>query len=64
MLARWAGGMGGGGGGGVERGGNGVGAGQKDVTSYIWYCMDVRAELPPFSVLPGILSSLFSTKGI
>ena len=29
--------------------GEGVG-----VTSYIWHSMDVRAEWPPFSVLPGI----------
>ena len=24
------------------------------VTSYIWHSMDVRAEWPPFSALPGI----------
>ena len=28
-------------------------------TSYIWHSIDVRAELPPFSALPGILLAPF-----
>ena len=37
------------------RGGGGGGeAGGGVVTSYIWHSMDVRAEWPPFSVLPSI----------
>ena len=39
------------------RGGLGVGSGGGvggGVTSYIWHSMDVRAEWPPFSALPGI----------
>ena len=29
------------------------------ITSYLWHSPDVRAEWPPFSVLPGILISPF-----
>ena len=32
----------------------GGGGGGEGVTSYIWQSMDVRAEWPPFSVLPDI----------
>ena len=34
-------------------GGGGVGGGGR-ITSYIGHSMDVRAEWPPFSALPGV----------
>ena len=41
----------------------GGGGGGRGVTSYIWHSMDVRAEWPPFSTLPGIsLSPFFQQK--